>query len=239
MRTNDTTFKTNYLHNSRHTSNNPHSTLEEENSDSISQRDTDNTNIFDNFTLSKKYGQSNIERAIILLILIILFSGLILYNNIKLIKTYFIKICFIASIIDVLLLIFYLFLRIKFSPDEWFNSFPIQFFNYMDYILIINFILKIIVFILSFFYQKTLGSLVLFFIKFLLDLYLFISCVKILIFIPGFKTFEEYFEKTINSIKSFLTCGENEHEQEIYDYKKLNDDTSNYDVIAGNELQFI
>ena len=238
MKTNDTTYKTNYMHNSPHTSNNPHTTIDEDNSDSISQRDTENSNILDNFSLSEKFGQPIIEKAIILLILIILLSGLILYYNLKIKKAYFIKILSIASIIDSLLLLFYCFLRIKINSSQWFDSFPIHLYNYIDYIIIINFILKFVLFIMSFFSQKTLGSLVLFCMKFLIELYFLISCVKLLIFIPGFKTLEEYFEKAIEGIKFLLICCENDHEQEVYDYKRINEDTTNYDI-NGNELQFV
>ena len=241
MKTNDTTFKTNYLHNSNRSTNNLQLAIEEENSDSISQRDTENSDIFDNFALCQKYGQSNIEKAIILLISITLISGLILYYNIKIIKSYFIKILCSSSIIDLLLLLFYCFLRIKFSSNDWFNSFPIQLYNCIDYILIMNFIIKIIAFIMSFFYQKTLGLLFLFSFKFLLELYFLMSCVKILIFCPGYKTFEEYFERAIGWIKYLLFCCENEHEPEVNDlndYRKLIENTTNYEEISGNALQF-
>ena len=238
MKTNDTTYKTNYKDNSPHTSNNPHTTIDEDNSDSISQRDTENSNVLDNFGLSEKFGQSYIEKAIILLILIILLSGLILYYNLKIKKTYFIKILSITSIIDSLLLLFYCFLRIKINSSQWFDSFPIHLYNYSDYIIIINFILKFVLFIMSFFYQNTLGSLVLFCMKFLLELYFLISCVKLSIFIPGCNILEEYFEKAIEGIKFLLICCENDHEQEAFEYKRVNEDTSNYDV-NGNELQFI
>ena len=234
MKIDDSIHKTNYIH---QTPDNHH-TLEDENT-SISQRDNDNSDIFDNFTLCQKYGQSNIEKAIILLICIILLSGLILYYNIKMLKPYLIKLICITSIIDLLLLLFYCFLRIKFNSDEWLDSFPIRFFNCTDFIIIINFILKTVQFIMSFFYQKTLGSLVLFSSKYLLELYLVMSCVKILVFCPGYKTFEEYFERAIGWVKYLLICCENEHEQDLNDYKKVNDDTSFFEFNSGNELQIL
>ena len=233
MRTNDTT----YANNAPHILNNQNLGIDEENSDSISQRDGDKSGIFDNFTLCQKYGQSNIEKAIFLLISIILISGLILYYNLKIIKSLFIKLLCIAAIIDLLLLLFYCFLRIKFSSDQWFNSFPIQLDNYMEYVIIINFLLKLATFILSFFYKKTYGSLILICFKFLLDFYFLMSCVKRLIFCPGFKTFEEYVERIIGSIKNLLICC-NEHENEGNEYKKIYEESTNYDAIWGNEIQF-
>ena len=211
--------------------------IDEDNSNSISQRDGDKSDIFDNFALCQKYGQSNIEKAIFLLISIILISGLILYYNLKILKSLFIKLLSIGAIIDLLLLLFYCFLRIKFSSDEWFNSFPVQLDNYMEYIIIINFLLKLGTFILSFFYKKTFGSLILICFKFLLDFYCLMSCVKRLIFCPGFKTFEEYIERIIGWIKNLLIyC--NEHEAEGNEYKKIYEETSNYDANWGNEIQF-
>ena len=227
MKTTDTTFKTNYLNT---LALNQQGTTENENSDSISQRESANSHIFDNFNLCQKYGQSNIEKAILLLLSITLISGIILYYNINIMKTIFIKLLCIASIIDLLLLLFYCFLRIKFSSDQWFNLFPAQIDSYSDYIILMQFVLKVVVFVLSFFYLTTLTILLLCSFKFLLELYFLMNCVKMLIFCPGYSTFQEYFEKTIGCLK----C-ENEHDN---DYKKVNDDTSNYDVISGNELEF-
>ena len=127
MKTTDTSFKTNHVHNLMHQMNNQLSTLEEENYDSISQRDTENSDIFDNFKLCQIYGQANIEKAILLLISILLITGLALYYNIKIRKPYLIKIIYASSIVDFLLLIFFTFLRYKFNNEEWFNSFPIRF----------------------------------------------------------------------------------------------------------------
>jgi hypothetical protein len=238
MKTNDTTFKTNYIHQGI---DNHHMAIEDENSSatSLSQRDTENSEIFDNFTVCQRYGQSNIEKAIFLLISIILISGIILYYNIKIMKPYLIKILCGTSIVDLLLLLFYCFLRIKFNSDELFNSIPIRFFNCIDHIIILNFIAKVVLFALSFFYRKTLGILILFSSKFLLEFYLMMSCVKILMFCPGYKTLEEFFEKTIGWLKYLLICCDNEHEQELNDYKKVNDDTTAFDLNSGNELQIV
>jgi hypothetical protein len=65
------------------------------------------------------------------------------------------------------------------------------------------------------------------------------SCVKILMFCPGYKTLEEFFEKTIGWLKYLLICCDNEHEQELNDYKKVNDDTTAFDLNSGNELQIV
>ena len=238
MKTNDTTFKTNYANNIPQIIDNQNIGIDDDNSDSISQRDTENSEIFDNFAICQKFGQANIEKSIFLLITIISISGLILYYNLKIIKSYFIKLLSISTIIDLLILLFYSFLRIKFSSRQWFNSFPIQLYNCTDYIIIINFAIKLATFILSFFYKKNLGTLILICFKFLLDLYFLISCVKILIFCPGFKTFEEYFKKPIGWIKFLLICCENEHEPEGNDYKKIYGDTISYEEFS-NEIQFV
>jgi hypothetical protein len=222
--------------------NSHHLTLEEENYDSISQRDTENSDIFDNFKLCQRYGQANIEKAIFLLISILLITGLALYYNIKIIKPYLIKIIYASSIVDLLLLIIYTVLRLKFNNEEWLNSFPIRFYSYIDYIILLNSILKIVIFVLSFLYQKSLGSLGLFLCKFLLELYLLVSCVKILIFCPGYKALEEFFERAVGWIKYLLICCESEHEQDVGDYKRLYDDSTNFDINPNSqngEIQFI
>jgi len=213
-------------------------TLEEENTFSISQRDTE-SNVFDNFSLCQRYGQSSIEKAVVLLLIISLISGLILYYNFKTMQKSFRNLICVTSLIDLLLLLIYCFLRFKFNSNQWFNSFPVHFNSYIEYIIILNFIAKVVIFIMSFLYPKSLGCLLLFICKFLLELYLLISCVKLMIFCPGYIIFEEYLEKGILWIKNNLfICCEHEHEVEINDYKKLiYDDTSNYENISNNEIQ--
>ena len=236
MRTTDTTFKTNYIQNNPN-SPNQQAAVENENSDSISQRDTDNSDIFDNFSLCQKFGQSNIEKGIFLLIIITFVSGVILHYNLKILKSIYIKLLSISSIIDLLLLLVYCFLRIKFSADQWFNPFPILLFNYSDYVIILNFGLKIAIFVLSFFYTKSLLLLLLSAFKFLLELYFLLSCVKFLVFCPGYKTFQECCDCIVGKIKKSFNCCENEHEGN--EYRRI-DESTNYDINYGNEneIQF-
>ena len=236
MRTTDTTFKTNYIQNNPN-SPNQQAVVENDNSDSISQRDTENSDIFDNFSLCQKFGQSNIEKGIFLLIIITLVSGVILHYNLKILKSVYIKLLSISSIIDLLLLLVYCFLRIKFSAEQWFNPFPILLFNYSDYVIILNFGLKIAIFVLSFFYTKSLLLLLLSAFKFLLELYFFLSCVKFLVFCPGYKTFQECCDCIIGMIKKSFNCCENEHEGN--EYRRI-DESTNYDINYGNEneIQF-
>ena len=238
MKTTDTTFKTNYLQNNPNAPNQQAIAAEDENSDSISQRDTENSDIFDNFSLCQKFGQANIEKGIFLLIIITLISGVILYYNMKNLKTIYIKLLSISSIIDLLLLLIYCFLRIKFSADQWFNPFPILLFNYSDYAILFNFGFKIAIFVLSFFYSKTLLLLLLSAFKFLLELYFLLNCVKFLVFCPGYKTFQECCDCIIGKLKKSFNCCENEHDGN--EYKRL-DESTIYDMNYGNEneLQFI
>ena len=135
MKTNDTTFRTNYIHNYSYHSlnnNNNEAVFDFGNNDSLSQRDTENTDNFDNYVLCQKYGQPNIEKAILVLCLINLLSGIILYYYWNFLKLYFIRLLLISSSIDILLLLFYIALRIKFNSNDWFNTFPIQFYDFLD-----------------------------------------------------------------------------------------------------------
>ena len=72
----------------------------------------------------------------------------------------------------------------------------------------------------------------------MLELYLLKSCVRIIIFCPGYRTFEEIFEKAIGWIKYLLICCENDN-----DYKKVNVSTStnttNWDQNSDNQLQML
>ena len=104
----------------------------------------------------------------------------------------------------------------------------------MDYILIINFLLKLTVFIIYLFYRITLSSIFLFSGKFLLELYLLLSCVKMIIFCPGYKTCSSYFEVGVGWIKYlFLFCVN----QEVKEYNRSPDDSSDTNN-SNNILQF-
>ena len=161
MRTTDTTFKTNYGQNGsdQYINGNNEMEFDVENYESLSQKETSSTDNFDNFILSQKYGQNNLEKAILLLTLIILFSVAILYYYWNFFKLYYIKLLLISSSIDFLLLLFYCALRLKFNSNDWINSFPNQFYNFLDYIIIINFMLKLVIFIIYFFYRITMSSI--------------------------------------------------------------------------------
>ena len=226
MKTNDTTFRTNYIHNYSYHSlnnNNNEAVFDFGNNDSLSQRDTENTDNFDNYILCQKYGQPNIEKAILVLCLINLLSGIILYYYWNFLKLYFIRLLLISSSIDILLLLFYIALRIKFNSNDWFNTFPIQFYDFLDYIIIINFLLKTTTFTINFFLKIALSSIFLFSIKYLLELYLLLSCVKKMIFCPGYNTCSGYFEKGVDLIKFLLNCCEGQVER---GYTGLSEDSS-------------
>jgi len=227
MRTNDTTFRTNYAqNNSFHSFNNHNDVMvfEHENYDSMSREGVDTDN-FDNYDLCQKFGQPNIEKTILLLVLIILFSGFILYYYWNLFKLYYIKLLLISSSIDLLLLLFYCSLRIKFNVNEWINSFPVQFYYFLDYIIIINCILKTIIFIIYFFFKIGLSSIFLFSTKYLLELYLLVSSVKLMIFCPGYKSFASCFEAGVGGIKNLLNCCEGQADRE---YNRVSDDSSDF-----------
>ena len=149
MRTTDTTYKTNYGQNGSYQYDEIE--FDVENYESLSQKETSSTDNIDNFILSQIFGQNSLEKAILLLTLIILFSVAILYYYWNFFKLYLIKLLLISSSVDLVLLLFFCALRLKFNSNDWINSFPNQFYNFLDFIIIINFLLKFIIFILYFF----------------------------------------------------------------------------------------
>lgn len=233
MHTRDTTFKTNYMQNDSGDSHddNDENRINFENDPLIQQEANINDN-FDNFLLCQKYGQPNIEKAILLLILIILFAVAILYYYWNYFKLYYIRLLLVSSSVDLLLLLFFCALRIKFNSNEWISSFPIQFYNFMDYVLIINFLLKLVIFILYFFFKITLSSIFLFSGKFLLELYLLLSCVKLIIFCPGYKSCLGIFEIAVGWIQFMLFCCESQEEK---GFNRLSDDSSDYNNINNDQ----
>ncbi len=226
MRTSDTSIRTAYMHNNNTFHNfqgNEVNSIGGENNDIANQKNDENADIFDNFSLCQKYGQANIEKAILLLILIISITGFILYYYWKLLKLYYIKILLVAVSIDIILLFFYCYLRLKFNSNDWVNSFPTEFYNFIDYIITINFILKVLALVIFFFHKISLGSIFIFSFKFLLELYLLISCTKYMIFCPGYKSFSGCFEIGVGLIKNMLNCCEGQVDRE---YNRISEDSS-------------
>ena len=234
MYTRDTTFKTNYMQNVSVQSYNDNNEVDLENGnyEALSQRDTNNSDTFDNYILSQKFGQGNIEKAILLLFLIILLTGAILYYYWNFFKPYYIKLLLVSSSIDILLFLFYCSLRLQFNSSDWINSFPIQFYNFLDYVLIINFLLKLTAFVIYFFHKITLSSIFLFSGKFLLEIYLLLSCVKMIIFCPGYKTCAGCFEIGVGWIK-YLVCCDN---QEVRENNNFSEDSSDSNFL-NNSIQ--
>ena len=234
MRTNDTSLRTNYLqaYNSFHSFNNNNDVVfENENYDSLSQRDTGETDNFNNYELCQKFGQPSIENTILLLILIILFSGFILYYYWNFFRIYYIRLLLISSSVDLILFLFYCALRLKINSNDWINTFPVQFHNFLDYVIIINFILKTVIFVMYFFFKIPLSSLFLFSGKYLLELYLLISCTKYMIFCPGYKSFSGCFEIGVGLIKNMLNCCEGQVDRE---YNRISEDSS--DIIDNDNV---
>jgi len=229
MRTSDTSIRTAYMHNNNTFHNfqgNEVNSIGGEKNDIANQKNDENADIFDNFSLCQKYGQANIEKAILLLILIISITGFILYYYWKLLKLYYIKILLVAVSIDIILLFFYCYLRLKFNSNDWVNSFPTEFYNFIDYIITINFILKVVALVIFFFHKISLGSIFIFSFKFLLELYLLISCAKFMIFCPGYKSCEGFFEYCLGNIRYLCF---NSNNQTFDEYRQLSDDSGDID----------
>ena len=71
-------------------------------------------------------------------------------------------------------------------------------------------------------HKISLGSIFIFSFKFLLELYLLLSCVKFMIFCPGYKTCEGWFEYGLGGIK-YLFFGINN--QAFDEYSSVSDDS--------------
>ena len=153
MRTSDTSMRTVEIHNNNTFHNaqpaNINST-EGENNNINNKKEDENPNIFDNFSLCQKYGQANIEKTILLLIIILLLTGFILYYYWNLLRLYYIRLLLISASIDIILLLFNCALRLKFNSNDWFNSFPTSLYNFIDYIILINSLILLYLFISQF-----------------------------------------------------------------------------------------
>ena len=168
------------------------------------EADNSDNYFLNNSDICNKYGQTNIENGLYCLIIISVLSGLIMYlyqNQLKSKMTYLI----ISSLIfDILLIFFYIYMRTRFHSNETNDIIPKKAIGINDISLILNFIFKVFLLVLAMIKYISLGFIILFIVKFLLEFYFFMTCAKLLIFCPLFSTLEGFVLKISNRLSEFL-----------------------------------
>ena len=183
---------------------------------------------YDNSNICQYYGQSNIEKCLFLLFFLITYTITIIYYYITLMNNflYYTIICSLS--IDSLCFIFYCYFLYKLKSDEMFEKIPNILIKFNDYLIIFNSIIKtFIISIISVSFIKW-APLLLFFAKYILEIYFMLTSIKIFMFCPGIRNCQEFSERFMFYFKYYILCCDIEQEQENEEYTKIEDIESFY-----------
>lgn len=181
-----------------------------------------------NRDLSMIYSQQNMEKAICLLLIIIFLCLLGIYNYKSLMNKFLFYLICSSLILDTFLILIYFFMwcRVYFS-----DSSSVGLFFFVDYVIIFDSIIKILVIIFLFIYYKKLGFVILFLFKLILECYLMVSCSKVLTFKPNYACIYEYVEEFVEKLKIIVNCCETNNEDE-----EANPIDCNYNPVSESEI---
>ena len=177
---------------------------------------------YDNSAISMSFGQHNIEKCLFVLLFIIIFSACVAYNYYTIIDTPFLISIITGCGVDLVVSIIYLYILLKLRSDNIFNKIPVSLITISDRIILANTVVKTIIFIMSIANYSLIwfSGFLLFFLKYVLEIYLALISVKLFMFCPCSIYVQEQTEKIWNGIKYYLFCCEIE-QQENFNYSRL------------------
>jgi hypothetical protein len=186
---------------------------------------------FDNYDISSSYGQANIEKCLFVIFLVVLYNAFLIfcyYLDIHETVMYF----FIFTTgVDVCVSFFYIYFLIKLKSGQIFNQVPLTALDCSDIMILINFLVKTFLFVffcLHYFIIGLIGVL-LFTVKFLIDVYFILISVKFLMMCPCSLYIQEKLNVLWAGVKYYICCCDvDQPEGENADYTKLEDIESFY-----------
>jgi hypothetical protein len=186
---------------------------------------------FDNYEISLSYGQANIEKCLIVILMCLTFSATLIYKYFfdlhETILYIFIGSCFV----DLIVTLFYLYFLFKLKAAQIFNNVPIGALDFNDLLILVNFITKIILFIFFCLHYTYIGltGIALFTFKLLLDIYYTLISVKFLMLCPCSIYVQEITNKIWLNIKYYVCCCDVEQiEPDNHEYTKIEEIESFY-----------
>ena len=183
---------------------------------------------YDNANICQYYGQANIEKCIFLLFFLITYTSTILYYYINIMRKYFFYSIIITLSIDSLSFIIYCYFLYKLKSDEMFEKISNILIKFNEFLIICNSILKSLILLIASIAFKQFIPLLLFFAKYILDVYFMLNSIKILMFCPCVRTLQENSDKFIFYFKYYILCCDIEQDQENEEYTKIEDIESFY-----------
>ena len=185
---------------------------------------------YNNATLSDKHGQENIESSLVILSIQILFTALLVYLYFGNLEQLIILLFIITGIFDIIVLTFYIYFVIKFKKEEIFTSLPKSCFSISDIFNIANLLLKSVNYVFIFVLSDEIEILfaLSFTLKYLIDLYFFLTSIKIYMFCPCGIWLNDLFIRIWVWIKYYIFCCEAEETSSDIEYSRMEDMESFY-----------
>ncbi len=183
---------------------------------------------YDNLNICQYYGQSNIEKCIFLLVFLLTYTTTILYYYSFLIKTIIFYFILLTLIVDFISFIIYGYFLYKLKSDEIFEKIPNVIIKLNDILIIFNYISKSLILVISSVTLTHWNLLLLLIAKYILEIYFIFNSIKIFMFCPATRTFQENFEKIIFYLKYYILCFELEQDQISEEYTRIEDIESFY-----------
>lgn len=184
---------------------------------------------YDNSSISMSYGQYNVEKCLVVLLILLVYSSFLIYNYSLMVNTLNCILLFSGVGLDLIISVLYLYFLIKLKGDEMFNTVPMSLINSSDVLVVIDLVIKVATMIMIAVDYSVIGNLAtgLFIFKFLIEFYFAVISIKLLIFCPCTNYIQEQTEKVWNWVKSHIFCLEVD-EHESLDYTKMEDLESFY-----------
>lgn len=189
----------------------------------------DKSYFFNNSKLCQYYGQSNIERCLILLFFLIVFSSTILYHYFNHFSSLLFSTIISTIFFNLFSFITYTFFLYKLKSGSMFDVIPNVIVSINDSIIIMNLLVEIFVLsLVSISKDIDWYCFTLFLAKFIIEVYFVVISVKVFMFCPGSRTCQEISERVWNFLRIYMCCCESDQEMDIAKYQKLEDFDSFY-----------
>ena len=184
---------------------------------------------YDNSLISLSYGQYNVEKCLVVLFILIVYTAILIYDYYPLLSNFSFILLVSSGSVDIIISFLYLYFLLKLKSDQIFNKIPNAAVNSSDILIIANLVAKILTLVMIIVDYSILGltAIILFVMKFLIEFYFNVISVKLFMFCPCTLYIQEKTEKVWNWIKYYVFCCEIE-EPENPDYTKIEDLESFY-----------
>jgi hypothetical protein len=186
---------------------------------------------FDNYEISLSYGQANIEKCLIVILLCLTLSASLVYKYFFDLHTTILYIFIGSCFIDFIVTCLYLYFLFRLKSEQIFNQVPIGALDFSDLLILVNFIIKTTLFVFFCLHYTYIGltGIALFTFKLILDIYYTLISVKFLMLCPCSIYVQEVTNKIWLNIKYYVCCCDVEQiEPENHEYTKIEEIESFY-----------